>query len=105
MMKNEQYDAYTDVFNNSLNNLRRTIRIKLKAIRYSNKQTQKKHEHDENCGAQPISLQSMKSNSIKISLSNMLKDKLNEQLQYLVFRPIEQYEVDEESSIFYTSSE
>lgn len=37
MMKNELYEAYTDVFNNSLNNMRRIIRIKLKAIRYSNK--------------------------------------------------------------------
>ena len=37
MMKNELYEAYTDIFSNSLNNLRRTIRIKLKAIRYSNK--------------------------------------------------------------------
>lgn len=40
MMKNELYEAYTEVFNNSLSNLRRIIRIKLKAIRYSNKYNQ-----------------------------------------------------------------
>lgn len=34
MMKNELYEAYTDVFNNSLNLLQRTIRIKLKALRF-----------------------------------------------------------------------
>ena len=33
-MKNEFYDAYTQLFQNSFNRLRRTIRIKLKAIKY-----------------------------------------------------------------------
>lgn len=42
MLKNELYEAYTEVFNNSLSSLRRTIRIKLKAIRYSNKYMKEK---------------------------------------------------------------
>ena len=37
MMKNEFYEAYSQLFENSYNNLRRTIRIKLKAIRYCNR--------------------------------------------------------------------
>ena len=37
MMRNEFYEAYGQLFENSYNNLRRTIRIKLKAIRYTNK--------------------------------------------------------------------
>lgn len=36
-MKNEFYDAYTQLFQNSFNRLRRTIRIKLKAINYCDK--------------------------------------------------------------------
>jgi hypothetical protein len=37
IMKNEFREAYTTVFENSFTNLRRTIQVKLKAIRYSNK--------------------------------------------------------------------
>ena len=37
MMKNEFYDAYTVLFQNSFNRLRRTIMIKLKAIKYCDK--------------------------------------------------------------------
>lgn len=37
IMKNEMYQAYTDVFSNCLNVLKRTIRIKLKAIRFANR--------------------------------------------------------------------
>lgn len=36
-MKNEFKEAYTCLFENSFTNLRRTIQVKLKAIRYSNK--------------------------------------------------------------------
>ena len=34
MMKNEFYEAYTQLFQNSFNRLRRLLRIKLKAIKY-----------------------------------------------------------------------
>lgn len=37
VMKNEFREAYTNLFQNSFTNLRRTIQVKLKAIRYSNK--------------------------------------------------------------------
>lgn len=37
MMKNEFYEAYGQLFENSYNNLRRTVRIKMKAIRYTNR--------------------------------------------------------------------
>lgn len=37
LMKNEFREAYTNLFENSFTNLRRTILVKLKAIRYSNK--------------------------------------------------------------------
>ena len=37
MMKNEFYEIYTQIFESSLTLLRRTIHLKLKAIRHNNK--------------------------------------------------------------------
>lgn len=37
MMKNEFYEIYTQIFENSLTVLRRLSRFKFKAIKYSNK--------------------------------------------------------------------
>jgi len=37
----EFFEAYTELFDNSYNTLRRLIRIKLKAIRYSKKYLEK----------------------------------------------------------------
>ena len=37
LMKKEFREAYMNLFQNSFNNLRRTIQVKLKAIRFSNK--------------------------------------------------------------------
>lgn len=89
MMKNEFYDAYTELFQNSFNRLRRTIRIKLKAIKYCDKHNIAKTKTK--VITEDVKMASQKT----VSVRSVTDD--------FVFQPICQEEVDKESSLFYSS--
>lgn len=106
MMKNEFYEAYSQLFENSYNNLRRIIRIKLKAIRYCDRHTNCDGKHDHSQLGEGMR---RASTIYRMSVVNeevfekIMAEKDIEFPSDFVFRPIEQYEVDEESSMFYSS--
>lgn len=83
-MKNEFREAYTNLFENSFTNLRRSIQVKLKAIRYSNKYM-----------ARGINGQDMNFKHIGTILP--------ENKSSMMFEPIEQIELEDASSDFDTS--
>lgn len=102
-MKNEFYYAYTQLFQNSFNRLRRTIRIKLKAIKYCEK-------NHYGCPTETNEFARLKKlNSVRPTrLLDELKIQRHQQhsSQYeFIFDPITQHEVDNESSLFYSSPE
>ena len=98
-MKNEFYEAYGQLFENSYNMLRRTIRIKLKAIRYTNRILSKvpKIMHTNT----PLSQLTKGDGNL---LDQIQAEKQTGFPADFVFKPIQQREVDEESSMFYSSS-
>lgn len=103
-MKNEFYDAYTELFQNSFNRLRRTIRIKVKAIKYCEKFDFSNHTAQKRIETQ----NKMKTKFFGTQLHEELKvhnKDNNIDIDGFVFDPILQDEVDEQSSLFYSSEE
>lgn len=98
MMKNEFMEAYQYLFENTYNRLRRTIKVKLKAIKYCNKYM---YRDDAYYGD---------SRRFKGMGGEILVDKIKETVRNpfpdgFILKPIDAREVDEDSEIFYTSSE
>ena len=98
MMKNEFMEAYQYLFENTYNRLRRTIKVKLKAINYCNKYMYRDEEHYGD------------KRRYKGLGGEMLVNKIKEQVKNpfpegFVLKPVDAREVDEDSEIFYTSSE
>ena len=92
IMKNEFKEAYNNIFENSFTHLRRTIQVKLKAIKYSNKylmSENKKHMQA----------------SVKKMFTFSGEQLMSKKLQDLNFEPIEQNEIEEYSSNFDSSSD
>lgn len=81
IMKNEFREAYTTVFENSFTNLRRTIQVKLKAIRYSNKYMTRGSDV----------------NGMSFRYHGTM---LNDRLKQNDFEPIDQVDMEEASSDF-----
>lgn len=96
-MKHEFYDVYTQLFEKSLTILRRTIKIKLKAIRFANKFLRYK---DQGCKH----TNEMLSRGLTTVLNDLKSCDSGSDGGYK-FKPIEQEEVEYESSLFDTSLE
>lgn len=106
MMKNEFYEAYCQIFENSFNHLRRTIRIKLKAIRYTTQYILPNIESQQQAVADaPVSKKKRNHTSYKGDLIDHITEEKKQDLPQsgFEFKPIEQREVDEESSLFYST--
>lgn len=100
MMQNQFYEAYTELFKNSFNQLRRTIKIKLMAIKYCEKFECAKTK------STTLTKQVKDYSPSETFTEGKKKKQLKEESKMdpdFVFNPVSQAEVDCESSLFYSS--